>query len=271
MHRVVTSSSREVSSDGVRQLILAYKAKGSHGAVAEDWKPRPGFLYTVCRAISARINQNFDAWPSEELKKSYRTFIGKPIFVNHQNHDPTKARGKVIAARYIENGDDKYIETIMEVDAQRFPKLAKEIRDGGLDSVSMGVEAGFTICSACGNKAYDEPEFCDHVRNHKGHIVKVKNKKTGKTEDRLVYEDCFKLGFFELSYVFDPADETAVVSRVMMANNRTAAGCPPGSDNCADGGMAEMFLPKGQVTEDQNIVIEPEAPQAVKNPNYRFP
>ena len=33
-----------------------------------------GFLYTQVRAISARINQNYDAWPSTELKKSYRTF-----------------------------------------------------------------------------------------------------------------------------------------------------------------------------------------------------
>lgn len=221
-HVVASSSPRQLSSSGVTQLALAYKAS-ANGAVAKDWKPKSGYVYTQVRAISARINQNYDAWPSEELKKSYRTFIGKPVFVNHQNFDPEKARGKVVAARYVEAGDDKYVDTIMEVDAQRFPKLAKEIREGGMDSVSMGVEAGFTICSACGNKAHDEPEFCDHVRHHKGEKIKVRNPKTGKLEDKLVWEDCYKLGFFELSYVFDPADETAVVSRVMVANHRTAA------------------------------------------------
>jgi len=220
MRRVISASaSRQVSEDGIKQLILAYKAPGANGAVQKDWKPRPGFIYSVVRAISARTNQNYDTWPSSELKKSYHTFVGKPVFVNHNNADPKKARGKVIAARYVENGDDKYIEAIMEVDAQRFPKLAKELREGGLDSVSMGVEAGFTICSHCGNKAHDEPEFCDHVRNHKG--SKLYNPKTGKVEP--VHEYCYKLGFFELSYVFEPADETALVNRVMIASNQRTA------------------------------------------------
>jgi hypothetical protein len=217
--RIASATPRQVSDSGIKQLMLAYK---SSGATEKGWSPRPGFVYAQVRAISARINQNYDAWPSQELKKAAHTFVGKPIFVNHQNHDPEKARGKVIAARYEEQGDDKFVTTIMEVDAKRFPKLAKVIRDGSLDSVSMGVEAGFTICSACGNKAVDEPEFCDHVRNHKGKKISVTNKKTGKTEKKLVYEDCFKLGFFELSWVFDPADETAMASRVMVAGKKAA-------------------------------------------------
>jgi len=219
MRRVVTaSSSRHLSDSGIKQLVLAYKAKGANGVVEEAWSPKPGFIYASVRAISARVNQNFDAWPSHELKKAYRSFLGKPNFVNHQNFDPKKARGKVVAARYVEAGDDRYVETILEVDAQRFPKLAKEIREGGIDSVSMGVEAGLTKCSVCGNEATDEPEFCDHVRHHKGEYLK--DTRTG--ERKLCYEDCFKLGFFELSWVFDPADETAVTSRVMVAS-KTAA------------------------------------------------
>ena len=38
--------------------------------VDEGWRPKPGYIYTVVRAISARVNQNYDGWPSEELKKS---------------------------------------------------------------------------------------------------------------------------------------------------------------------------------------------------------
>lgn len=223
MLRMTRNASRELSTDGVRQIIAGYQGR-KLAAVEPGWTPQPGMLYTQVRAISARINQNYDAWPSEELKKSYRTFIGKPVFVNHANEDPEKARGKVIAARYIEAGDDKYVEVIQEVDAKRFPKLAREIREGGLDSVSMGVEAGLTKCSFCGNAATDEPEFCEHVRHHKGEYLPRKNTKTGSTDDVLVYENCYKLGFFELSYVFEPADETAVVSRVMMANHRRAYG-----------------------------------------------
>lgn len=193
MRRKVTASSHELSSSDVIRLVTAYK-NSRHGAMQDDWKPKQGFLYVAVRAISARVNQNFDSWPSAELKKSYRSFIGKPIFVNHQNFDPSKARGKVIAARYLEDKDDRYIETVMEVDAQRFPKLAKEIRDGGMDSVSMGVEAGETTCSVCGNLAKDEDDFCDHVRNHKGKTLRVKDAKTGKMKDQLVYEDCLVAG-----------------------------------------------------------------------------
>jgi hypothetical protein len=199
------------------------------GVVARDWEFLPGFLYTQVRAISARVNQNYDGWPSAELKKSYRSFVGKPVFVNHQNEDPELARGRVVAARYVERGPDKYIETVMEIDAKRFPKLAKEIISGGLDSVSMGVEAGFTICSVCDNKATDVWDMCKHIKFRKGEMMR--NEKTGKKT--LVYENCFKLGFFELSYVFDPADETAVVSRVIAASKtpekkafRIIAGAP---------------------------------------------
>lgn len=216
MFRMTRNASRGLSTAGVRQIIAGYQDR-RFAAVEPGWTPKPGMLYTQVRAISARINQNFDAWPSEELKKSYRTFLGKPVFVNHANEDPEKARGKVIAARYVEAGDDKYIEVIQEVDAKRFPKLAREIREGGLDSVSMGVEAGITKCSYCGNTATDEPEFCEHVRHHKGEYLPRRNAKTGRNENVLVYENCYKLGFFELSYVFEPADETAVVSRVLVA------------------------------------------------------
>ena len=235
------SGGKSVSQSGLKQLILSYKSNGD-GYVEDNFRFKPGFTYAQVRAISARINQNYDAWPSEELRKSTHKWIGKPVFVNHANEDPTKARGKVIASRYVEAGDDKYIETIMEVDAQRFPKLAKEIREGGLDSVSMGVEAGLTICSHCGNKAVDEPEFCDHVKYHKGEMLH--NPRTGKVGP--VYELCKKLSWFELSFVFDPADETAVVSRVIAANRRQAD-CAAGDPNCVS---AVGVGPDGEENKD---------------------
>ncbi|AVJ48606.1 hypothetical protein SEA_COLT_87 [Mycobacterium phage Colt] len=238
---VLHAERRDVTT---RPTDKAIRRKLKHAETLGDFKMRPGYLYTVVRAISARVNQNYDGWPSDELKKAAHTFIGKPVFVNHENYDPKKARGVVVAARYVENGNDKFIEVIQEIDAKRFPKLAHEIRTGGLDSVSMGAEAGFTICSYCGNKATDVPEMCDHVLYHKGERLPRHNRKTGKVEDVLVYESCHKISFFELSYVFDPADETAVASRVLVANNKTAGDCPPGQD-CTVGGN-----PEDQITPD---------------------
>jgi len=256
------ASGRGLSNEGVRRLLATYQ--GRYSAVAPDFKFQPGMLYTQVRAISARINQNYDAWPSAELKKSYRSFIGKPCFVNHQNEDPSLARGRVVAARYIEKGADKYIEVVQEIDAKRFPKLAKEIRSGGLDSVSMGVEAGFTICSVCENRATDPDDMCSHILLHKGETMR--NKKTGKKT--LVYENCFKLGFFELSYVFDPADETAVVSRVIAAS-RTAgqetaefpwsgpAGSAHDEARTSDGHLLRIYSPQNRVSPVPGVEPKP--------------
>lgn len=204
--------------------------------ILPNWEPTAGKIYTKVRAISARINQNFDGWPSEELKKSYRTFLGKPVFVNHVNDDPRKARGVVVAARFVENGDDKFIEVIQEVDADKFPKLAHELISGGLDSVSMGAEARICKCSYCGNEASDMLSMCSHVLSKKGQVLGRVND-DGTREDVLVYEECRDVSFFELSYVFDPADETAVVSNVLTANRKRGYGetsLPPQVDTLRD-------------------------------------
>ena len=205
-----TASKAVVASQNVMALI---ESKG-YETVA-GFEPKKGFIYTETRAISARINQNYDGFTSPELKKSYKTFLGKPIYVNHANEDPDRTRGRVVAVRYAEDGDDKYIAVIQEVDATKYPKLAQELIDGGLDSVSMGCSAERTVCSYCGNEARGMFDMCAHVLNSKGQVLRRMG--AGGMEDVLVYENCLDLGFFELSYVFDPADETAVVGNVVHA------------------------------------------------------
>ena len=185
----------------------------------ESFTPQPGMIYTRVRAISARVNRNFDGFESSELKRAYTTFEGRPVFVNHENHDPTRTRGIVVASAYREDNDDRYIELLIEVDAQAFPKLAQEIADGNIDSVSMGCEVESTICSYCGNEADDLGDFCEHVLHHKGQTLQ-RAAANGEVEDVLVYEICRGVNFFEISFVFDPADETALAQTVLDA--RTA-------------------------------------------------
>lgn len=238
-----------LTQEQVGELLNNYRGQ-HYAAVTPRFAMRSGMVYTQVRAISARVNQNYDGWPSNQLKKYYKTFIGKPIFVNHGNDDPQRARGRVIAARYVEKGADKYVEVIQEVDGKRYPRLAKEIISGGLDSVSMGVEAGFTICSVCDNKATDLHDMCDHIALHKGEHMR--NKRTGKKT--LVYEKCYKLGFFELSYVFDPADETAVVSRVIAASNRSAR---PVQEQGGNDGLPVQpwFQPKHEISDRETDAV----------------
>lgn len=187
--------------------------KTAHRAVFQ-YEKRPGFLYVRSRAISSRCNDNFDEFPAEEIKKAYRTFIGKPVFVNHHNDDPRRARGVIIDAVLHEDvlpdgAPDTWAEVLMEVDAVRFPKLAKAILAGEVDRTSMGTDVAFSKCSVCNNKATTPLEYCQHIPKMKGSRV-YRTTASGKKEGILVREICYGLGFFENSLlVEEPADPTA--------------------------------------------------------------
>jgi hypothetical protein len=177
-----------------------------------NFTPEPDYLYTVSRAISSRVNANYDGWPVDQIKKSYKTFIGRPIYVEHNNSDPERARGVILDAVYRETKlasgiTDASVYCLMEVDAKTFPKLAAAIEDGQLNAVSMGADVEGTQCSACGKYASKPAEYCTHIPRLKGRTVTVY--KQGKRIESLVYESCIKPNFFELSFVFEPADESA--------------------------------------------------------------
>lgn len=195
-----------------------------------EYRTDDGYVYVRVRAISSRVNKNHDGWPSAELQKAYRSFIGKPIFVDHHNTDPKKARGVIVdAAIHVEDAKtsalDPYyasapaehlpptwIELLLEVDAKRFPKLAKAVVNGEIDGVSMGCNVEMSKCSHCGNEARSPEQYCKHVQS-KGAYFDIVLPDGTKTSKR-AYEDCYDIGFFEISFVFDPADETALVSDI---------------------------------------------------------
>src|SRR3954454_15931441 len=90
----------------------------AHRAVF-SFVPRPGYLYVRSRSISSRCNDNFDYFGPEEIAKSYKTFVGKPVFINHNNHDHRRARGMVVDAvlhrdRNPDGSPDVWCETLME-------------------------------------------------------------------------------------------------------------------------------------------------------------
>jgi len=177
-----------------------------------DFTPESNRVYTVARAISSRVNANYDGWPVKELRNNYRTFIGRPIFVEHNNSDHTKAKGVILDALYKETKlasgiTDASVYCLMEVDAKNFPKLASAIMSGKLNAVSMGADVEGTICSGCGKFASKPKEFCEHIPYLKGQKVAVY--KEGRRVEALIWENCIKPNFFELSYVFEPADESA--------------------------------------------------------------
>lgn len=229
-----------------------------------DFRTHDGYLYARIRAISSRVNKNHDGWPAVELagspdifdkhmaaegftveaskdhKYGFSTFLGKPIFVDHNNSDPKRARGVIVDAKFhVEDAktasSDPYysssdvdqdhlpaswVELLLEVDADRFPRLAKAIVDGsknaahGIDGFSMGCDVDHTICNICSNKATAPDEFCDHIRM-KGATFDYHDSKTGSRTAKKSYENCYGIKFFEISAVFDPADETALLRELI--------------------------------------------------------
>lgn len=180
-----------------------------------DYQPRKGFIYIRSRAISSRTNDNYDTFPADELRKSWGSFIGKPVFVNHHNDDHTRMRGVIIDAALHDDTapdgtDDTWVEVLMEVDAKKFPKLAEALIKRDIERTSMGCDVMESECSYCGNVARQPNEYCAHVQRMKGQRLRRKDPHTGAIQDVLVHEVCRGLHFFENSLlVEDPADPTA--------------------------------------------------------------
>jgi hypothetical protein len=175
----------------------------------------------------------FTVQASKGKKYGFSTFLGKPHFVDHHNSDPKRARGVVVDASFhvldqkTAAADDEYwgsdsvdpehnppceVELLIEVDAESFPKLAKAIVNGDIDGFSMGCDVDYSKCSHCDHKASSPDEYCSHVQA-KGAEFDFTSK-DGKTSSRKSYENCYGIKFFEISAVFDPADETALAKEI---------------------------------------------------------
>lgn len=198
----------EIAQPGAGLMRTAHRA-------SFEYTPRPGFLYVRSRAISSRTNDNFDTFPAEEIAAAWRTFIGKPVFVNHHNENHKRARGVIIDAALHEDvmpdgTPDTWVEVLQEVDALRFPLLAQAIINGDIERTSMGCDVAHSECSVCGNVATTPSTYCPHISRMKGTRIRRRHATTGAPEDVLVHEICRGISFFENSLLVEPpADPTA--------------------------------------------------------------
>ena len=177
-----------------------------------NFTKRDGMLYVVVRAISVGTNGNADNFTYDELKKAYKTFIGKGIYVNHQSSDIEKKRGIIIDAKFVDNGDNDntYVKCLMEINATAHPEFAQMVKDGHSQSVSMGVAVSNSLCSICAHSAKSVKNYCDHVKFHKG----------GVFGNQPVYEINKGLEFIEISFVSQGADSNAKVLQILAKQAR---------------------------------------------------
>lgn len=158
----------------------------------------PDYLYIVVSGLHGdEANQNGDYfdWSGELLRKRphdglyvYETWKGKPAL---ENHDETLKVGEIADAYPILA--QKSIDMLMKVSRRDKPLLCKRLEQGKVTDVSMGCAVGWSLCSACDNKAFTESEWCDHIKFAKGKT----DHKTGKA----IYEKNFDCTGIECSFI----------------------------------------------------------------------
>jgi hypothetical protein len=175
-------------------------------------------------------------------KTGYSTFVGKGIFVDHHNSDTKRVRGVIADSKLrvqdqktaaldpyysSDEVDDEHlpptqVELLLEIDAKSFPKLAQAIVEGakdpdkGIDGFSMGCDVAKSKCSHCGQEASSPRDYCSHIKMKGAEHKVVSGKHAGRS--RKSYENCYGIKFFEISAVFDPADETALLQELIDEN-----------------------------------------------------
>lgn len=198
-----------------------------------DWEfqKKPGMLYAVVRAVSVGTNGNGDHFTYDELKRAYKSFVGKGVFVNHQSSDIEKKRGMIVDAKFMEERgpENAYVTAVLEINAEAFPELATMIRSGHANSVSMGCQVAYSNCSICNHAAKTVKDYCMHVKMNKG----------GVYNGRPVFEINNGVEFIEISMVTTGADANAKVLEIFARQH---------------GLNLQELMQKAASTEDPNFV-----------------
>lgn len=164
-------------------------------------------LFSVPAVTSDLPNRNAQAFTYEELvffspiygRPTYRTFVGKPVHVEHKNEDPTQAKGVIFDASLVpvkKYGVYKVL-LLVGVDRTKDPELARDVVRGET-AWSMGALVDVFQCSVCGANVTRYPCTCFSTVG-----------KGGLLQNRVVYELCVGVNYIEVSLVSDPADVTA--------------------------------------------------------------
>ena len=173
----------------------------------ETYKNNLSKYSKLCR----NANDNGDFFSHEELLANYKTFIGKSIFVDHNNENVEDARGIILDAIY--NPNRYFVEILFAIDKKAFPQLNNALSNRMITGVSMCCRVDGSVCSICGNNAVTEDDLCEHVINYKGMTIPVNG------EMLPVMEYNIHPQFFEESLVTCPADSAAKIMQKVASKS----------------------------------------------------
>ena len=171
--------------------------------------------WLITPETSKYVNNNNDAWERKLLLACFRTFIGGENYVEHIQI-PEMSKGKIIDAAARDIGDSIYVD-ILVATQKRHNSLIRAITSGDLQTLSMGCQVEFTICTKCGNTAYDETQLCNHIRYFKGNDFVDELGKKRKIAELCghINEEPGSVKFIEASWVANPAFTGAVLRNVL--------------------------------------------------------
>jgi hypothetical protein len=162
-------------------------------------------------------NRNGIGFPLDELiafqpppmnRQVYKAWQFCPVHEEHKNDNPEEALGLVfdVSLRQVKtHGDGKLwmVHGLVGVDKTKYPKIAKELVDGVINTGSMGALATHFSCSVCGQEVSDNSMLnCGHISTSKDVNWKIVDHQ-GKR--KLAYLKAHGLSPIEFSIVRDPA------------------------------------------------------------------
>lgn len=185
------------------------------------WLPRASECYRISPDIKDYVivpvpciitsipNTNGDSVNLKELTRfqpeygqmSYKTWVGKPTFVEHQNQDITKAKGVILDTflRPIPRMP-KFAKLVklLAYDRTKDPMLVNRLLKREVSTYSTGMYYSSYTCSVCNHRAGKGiAPPCQHTRPMKP---------TYQLPDgRLAFRQCESIIGFETSVVMDPA------------------------------------------------------------------
>lgn len=175
------------------------------------------YMFCRVRACSAdQPNKNGDAFPYDELKQAYPTFIGKGVYTNHQADAVENMKGFIVDAAWREDRQHgAWVELLIAIDRAN-ADLCRKIATGQITDVSMGCIVREGECSVCRNVCRGATndygqiiDMCEHVAQYKARTY----------NGMPVYENCRGVEFIEISAVTDGADPQALILEADIKTN----------------------------------------------------
>lgn len=149
------------------------------------------------------------AWRTDDGMLAYQTFKGKPVHIEHDNQDPTRAVGMIVDTALVpmrDYGGGKLwkLLLLLAIDRSKDPVYAQYVLSGEINSYSMGAWVENYSCGYCGAPMGS----CNHINVRRPRDFYI-------LDGKLVYRRVHGIKGFECSIVRDPAYVTAISDKLM--------------------------------------------------------